>query len=146
MFHQRGTIVYNSYASSESILFYFGCKRHDLHTISLVTLNNSVTPCLEFWEHGHVLILKITFHLVHSSHLVCIPQELILHQSMNKEIQQLHYAKDDIQCDLLFRVTCSNIFFKLMYFFYQIKMLMFYGVQTTNSTMVVKNEMHCRQL
>jgi hypothetical protein len=48
---------------------------------------------------------------------------------------------------MIFSVTYSlelKIPFFIDVVFYQVKMLMFYSVQTTNSTMIGKNEMHSR--
>ena len=55
---------------------------------------------------------------------------------LNTHIDPPYYIKYDIECDLLFGVTCSYIVLLLMYFLYQVHVLTFYGVQRTNLTMV----------
>ena len=48
----------------------------------------------------------------------------------------MNYTKYDILCHSLFGVTHSYIFFIFNAIFYQVKMLMFYNVQTTDSTSI----------
>ena len=71
-------------------------------------------------------------------HIVCNIMVQHVSYALVKQypITKHRYTKQDILCYLQFGATHSNTFIIINLNFYQVKMLMFYNVQTTNSSFV----------